>query len=332
MTSSLPILGISMGDPAGVGPEIILKNLYLRDDSFIPLLIGKMEVFEYYSQRYDLNIDLYSITDVSEILDSQSVPVLEILPDDSVSVFPGKPFSMGATAAMESVRKGALLALDKKIDALVTAPIYKKGVIEAGYDVQGHTDFLAKITDTDKYVMMLVGGGLRVSLVTIHIPLQKVFGQLTEQRILDVLEITHKGLLQLGIKRPRIAVCGLNPHAGEEGHIGTEERDIIAPAVLKALQKGIKATGVFPSDTVFWDTLQGQADAVVAMYHDQGLIPVKTLAFDRGVNATLGLPIIRTSPDHGTAFNIAGQNKANPKSMREAILLALEFSRHKIDE
>ncbi len=332
MTTELPILGISMGDPAGVGPEVILKNLYLRDDRFLPLLIGKVDVFEYYSRKYGLNIDFYAVSDVSELKSGKAVGVLEIFPDETVSIFPGKPFPKGSQTAMEAVRTGALLALDKKISALVTAPIYKKGVIEAGYDVQGHTDFLAKITGTDKYVMMLVGGGLRVSLVTIHLPLQQVFAKLTQDSIFDVIVITHNALRRLGLNRPRIAVCGLNPHAGEEGHIGTEERDIIAPAVLNALRQGIKVTGIFPADTVFWDMLQGQADAVVAMYHDQGLIPVKTMAFDSGVNATIGLPIIRTSPDHGTAFSISGQNKANPKSMREAMLLALEFGRHTADE
>lgn len=328
----MPILGLSMGDPAGIGPEIILKNLYLRDDSFIALLIGKLDVFAYYSRKFNLGLSFYQVDTVADIKPGAGIPVLEMFPGETVSIFPGKPFPKGSQVAMEAVRTGAQLALDGTIDALITAPIYKKGVIEAGYDVQGHTDFLARITGAKRYVMMLVGGGLRVSLATIHIPYKEVVAQLSIDSVFNVIEVTHLALRRLGIRQPRIAVCGLNPHAGEEGHMGTEEREIVAPAVLKALQTGIKVTGVFPADTIFWDARNGAVDAVVAMYHDQGLIPVKTLAFDSGVNVTLGLPIVRTSPDHGTAFAIAGKNKANPKSMREAMLLALEFTRHTTDE
>ncbi len=318
-----------MGDPSGIGPEIIMKSLKSMQRNFIPLLLGKIDVFRFYNDLGGLGLDFYSVLSLDELLDGQALPVLEVLDDQNLRFRQGITTTEGAKTAMESIRLGAQLAKDKKIDALVTAPICKKSINEAGYNFKGHTDFLADITGVDKFVMMLIGGNLKVSLVTIHVPFRKVLEELSIESVLSTIRITDEGLKKFGISNPRIAVCGLNPHAGEEGLLGDEEQKIIQPAVDKALVEKINVTGVFPADTVFWDANHGKADAVVALYHDQGLIPVKLLAFDKGVNVTLGLPIIRTSPDHGTAFGIAGKNIADCGSMLEAIVTAVKLAGYK---
>lgn len=318
-----------MGDPSGIGPEIIMKSLKSMQRNFFPLLLGNTDVFRFYNDVCGLGLDFYRVVSLDEVLGGKALPVMEVLDDQNLSFRQGITSTEGAKTAMESIRLGALLALDKKIDALVTAPICKKSINEAGYNFKGHTDFLADVTGTDKFVMMLIGGNLKVSLVTIHVPFRKVLEGLTIESVLSTIRITNEGLKKFGISNPRIAVCGLNPHAGEDGLLGDEEQKIIQPAVDKVIVENINVTGVFPADTVFWDANHGKADAVVALYHDQGLIPVKLLAFDKGVNVTLGLPIIRTSPDHGTAFDIAGKNIADCGSMSEAIATAVKLAGHK---
>ncbi len=326
------VIGITIGDPAGIGPEIIIKsiiNLKITGFDFVPVLFGSVQVFEFYRDLFGLDMQFVPLNKKEDIKYEDKVYVIDVNPEASFSVSPGYPDNNGSLLALEAIKQAVYSALDSKIDAIVTAPIYKKGINEAGCDFHGHTGFLAYLTKTKNYAMMLAGGGLKVVLATIHIPLREVFGKLTPDRVYEAIKISHEGLRMAGITEPRIAVCALNPHAGEEGLLGNEEILIIKPAVDKAIAEGINVTGIFPSDTVFWDTLQGKSDIVVAMYHDQGLIPIKTLAFDSGVNVTLGLPIIRTSPDHGTAFDIAGKNIATSASMEQAIKFAMELCRGK---
>lgn len=217
--------------------------------------------------------------------------------------------------AVSACRRGIL-------DALVTAPISKEGFARAGIDVPGHTELLAELTRTRRFGMMLIGGNLRVVLVTRHVPLHRVPKLLTRPRLREAIELTHEALPWLGASSRRIAVCGLNPHAGDGGTIGREEKTTIAPVIRALQRKGLDVIGPVPADTVFHQAIHGAFDAVVAMYHDQGLAPLKMLAFDEGVNVTLGLPIVRTSPDHGTAFEIAGKGVAREHSMVEAIRTA----------
>jgi 4-hydroxythreonine-4-phosphate dehydrogenase len=241
-----------------------------------------------------------------------------------------RPSAASGRASVQYVEKAVDLAQQGAIDAITTAPINKESIALAGYTHPGHTEILAERTGTTKKVMMLAGGPLRVALVTIHVGLAEVPGLLSAEKIFDTIRITNEALVNLfGVARPRIAVCGLNPHAGEGGRFGSEEARLIQPAIERAQAEGVDCSGPHPPDTVFHRAAKGSFDAVVAMYHDQGLIPLKLLAFESGVNITLGLPIIRTSVDHGTAFDIAGQGIANPDSMVEAIKLAACFARRR---
>jgi len=211
------------------------------------------------------------------------------------------------------------------VDCIVTAPISKEALKLAGFTWPGHTEMLAEFTGTREYAMMLVGGPLKVILVTIHTALKNVPGLVTKERVLRTILLARKACAMLGIKEPKIAVAGLNPHAGESGVLGNEETKEISPAITQAKEQGIAVQGPYPPDVVFHKAFNGDVDMVVCMYHDQGLIPLKMIAFDKGVNVTVGLPIIRTSPDHGTAYDIAWKGIANPSSMREAMRLALRL-------
>jgi 4-hydroxythreonine-4-phosphate dehydrogenase len=280
LMSNHPRIGITLGDVAGIGPEIVAKAL----------ASGKLD------KRFDYEVI-------------------------------GNPHTKRRADAVDWVVQAARRCLSGKLAALVTAPISKQLVRDAGYHFEGHTELLAHIARTKRFAMMLVGGKLRVALVTIHVPLAKVPRLLSNRRIVEVIELSHDVCKRFGIRRPKIGVAGLNPHAGEGGLLGHEEQRIIAPAVRRAARKGINASGPWPADTLFHKAYHGEFDAVVAMYHDQGLAPLKMIAFDSGVNLTLGLPFIRTSPDHGTAFDIAGKGIANPASMIAAINLAAKLAR-----
>ena len=222
-------------------------------------------------------------------------------------------------AANQAIRAAAADALAGKIDAIVTAPICKEGFHLAGIHVPGHTEYLAQLSGAKRVGMMLVGGGLRVLLATRHIPISQVAKQLTATAISDAIDFANEALLHLKISNGKIGVCGLNPHAGDGGVLGTEERDLILPVIEKAQKEGLPVIGPIPADTIFHKALNGEYDVVIAMYHDQGLGPLKMIGFDEGINITWGLPFIRTSPDHGTAFDIAGKNKASAVSMINAI-------------
>lgn len=318
-----------MGDPSGIGPEVILKALSNPEtkDGFHPLIIGSRRVFNLLLSALKLPIVLKPVGRLQDIdWSSDEIPVLEpeAFPDRLPRV--GRIDPAWAGMAMKCVEKGVELTRSGETEALVTAPINKEGIHKAGYQFQGHTDFLAHLTGTSDYAMMMVGGKIRVVLATIHIPLRQVSASLTTVGIVGKIRLAHAALLALRIPSPRIAVAGLNPHAGEGGAFGREEIEVIEPAVRLAQREGFPVVGPLPPDTLFYKLSRGDYDLAVTMYHDQGLIPLKMLAFEKGVNVTLGLPLIRTSPDHGTAYDIAGKGTANPRSMIEAIKLACRLA------
>ncbi len=312
-----------MGDPGGVGPEIIVKAVSSSEvrGCCIPVVIGDRIVMEEALGLVNSPLKLRIIetpeeaapsTDAMELID------LRILTDFEK----GKATPEGGRACTGYIRKAVELGLAGKVEGLVTAPISKEALKLAGVKWPGHTEMLAELTQTDDFAMMLTGGPLRVILVTIHTSIRSVPKMITKANVLKTLRLAKKACDAMGIERPRIGVAGLNPHAGEAGMFGDEEIGQIIPAMKEAEEQGIHTIGPFPPDTIFNRAYKGEFDIVVCMYHDQGLIPLKMIAFDTGVNMTVGLPIIRTSPDHGTAYDIAWKGGANPSSMIEAIKLA----------
>lgn len=313
-------IGITAGDINGIGPEVTVKALQqmrtgLRDVEIV--LCGPMDIWEKQP----------GWSAISRKKARTKIWLWNPEPDMKVKPAPGSIRVDASRMAAACIRAATQACLDGYLDGLVTAPICKEGFHRAGIDVPGHTEMLAELTGTRRYAMMLFGGPLRVVLATRHVPLAQVPGKITAALIKEQTNLTAEALGWMGLRRKRVAVCGLNPHAGENGDIGREDTDIIRPAVLALRRAGLDVHGPLPGDTVFHEAAAGAYDAVVAMYHDQGLAPLKLIAFDRGVNVTLGLPIVRTSPDHGTAFAIAGQNKANPASMAEAIRAAVKLAR-----
>ena len=315
-------MGITMGDAAGVGPEIICMALSHPDIVKIckPLLIGDRAIME----------EALKITGIlSEgIFSSDLIEVLDLHNLDLKSLVRGKVSRVTGQAAFEYISEAVRLALAGDIQAVVTAPINKESLNKAGHHYAGHTQLLAELCGKEEVYMMLVVGDLRVAHVTDHISLREVSKLITRSRILKVIELAHHTVRQFGIEKPRIAVAGLNPHSGEGGLFGgEEEKAYIAPAVLEAQTRGLDIVGPLSPDTVFYRAREGEFDLVVAMYHDQGHIPLKLLGFFEGVNITLGLPIVRTSVDHGTAFDKAGKGTANPGSLTRAIRLAVRLAK-----
>lgn len=315
--SGKKVLVITAGDPSGVGPEVILKSLARLKPfkKIIPVVIGDRAVFRKYETMLKAPLPRQA-----DFVDAEALRDADFRP--------GMVCRRYGDAAMQYLALGVSVVQKCNGAALVTAPINKESINKAGFKFAGHTEYLSRVTNSNRTTMMLVGGPLRVSLVTRHVPLKKVANYLTGEKIILAIENTHCALKKLfRITRPRIGVTALNPHAGEGGILGAEEKRLISPAV-KYTRKRIKGiTGPLPADTLFYRAYNGGLDAVVCMYHDQALIPLKMVAFDKGVNLTLGLPFIRTSPDHGTGFDIAGRGKADPSSMIEAIKLAARLSR-----
>ncbi len=333
ITPYRPTIGITMGDPSGIGPEVIVKALadpVLRHRARY-VIYGLNEMLSYAADVAEFDVfwwrDLYAGR-------LRSYPHDAVVVDyDHYSILGHAvraPSRVGGEASMRFCLDAIEAAKTGLIDAVVTAPIAKESWKLAGYPYPGHTELFAERTGSRHVNMMFTGGPLRVVLATCHIPLNGLYGRLNIGAVFQPIELIHKALVEwFDIPKPRIAVAGLNPHASENGQFGDEEERLISPAILMAREQGIDATGPYPPDTVFLRHKQGAFDAVVAMYHDQGLIPVKLLAFDQAVNLTLGLPIIRTSPDHGTAFDIVGRNRANPGSMRAAIELAIDLAQRR---
>lgn len=318
-------LAITMGDPGGVGPEIIVKALSYASikDYCSPVVIGDRAPVEEALRLRKAHAKLRFIRLPGESKLASLGRSIELIDMEVIKKFKkGRPTAEGGKASVSYIKKAVELALNKQVDGIVTAPISKEAWKMAGFGWPGHTEMLAELTHTKDYAMMLIGGPLKVILVTIHTSLKNVPTLITRGRILKTLRLTKKACHMLGIKHPRIAVAGLNPHAGEAGLFGYEEIREIIPSIQKAQREGIPVSGPYPPDTVFHKAYRSEFDIIVCMYHDQGLIPLKMIAFDEGVNVTVGLPIIRTSPDHGTAYDIAWKGIANPSSMIEAIKLA----------
>ena len=325
------LLAITMGDPCGVGPEIIVKALGCAEfpENCTPFVIGDRGALERALRVCCSSLLVEEITEAEQALrvGAGRIPLMALSRLTDGDLIYGLPTAAAGDAAYSYICAAARLCLDGRAAAMVTGPISKEALNRAGHDYPGHTELLAELCGRNEYVMMLAGELLRVSLVTIHAALADVPALVTFESVLKTIRVTEAGVRRLtGIARPRLAVAALNPHCGEGGLFGREEQASIAPAIEAARKEGIDAVGPFSADTLFHFARQGRYDGVVAMYHDQGLIPLKLLHFDDGVNLTLGLPIIRTSVDHGTAYDLAGTGKASPSSLLAAIGMALAMA------
>lgn len=332
-----PVIGITMGEPAGIGPEVVVKAL--ADPAIRKMaryvIFGMNELLAYAADLAEIDVYWHRLQHDSARADYSLVHDVVVLDHDEYSILGQavhRPTRLGGQASLRFIDDAIAAAQkpleDGGIDAIVTAPISKQSWQMAGCRFPGHTELFQHRTKAKRVAMMFHAPQLNVVLATIHLPLMEIRNALTIGCVFNPIDLAHEACQRLGISKPRIAVCGLNPHASENGQFGDEEARIIEPAIEMAKQHGIDARGPFPADTLYRDAVNGKYDLVVAMYHDQGLIPIKMLAFDEAVNMTLGLPIIRTSPDHGTAFDIVGKNIANPGSMQAAIRLAVQLAGH----
>jgi 4-hydroxythreonine-4-phosphate dehydrogenase len=326
-------LALTLGEPAGIGPDLTLALWRRRVEFDLPAfyLIGDIDFLEQRARTLELDVPLGEVTPAqANATFERALPVVPL--GLTITATPGKPDATSAPAAIESIRRAVTDVLLGQAAAVVTNPIAKNVLYRSGFAEPGHTEFLARLAAeaTGKKlrpVMLLWSPELAVVPVTIHLPLRDVFGALTADLIVETGRIVAHDLhARFGLARPRIAVAGLNPHAGEDGSLGEEDRDIVAPAVERLKAEGIDAIGPLPADTMFHERAREGYDVAMCMYHDQALIPIKTLAFDHGVNVTLGLPFVRTSPDHGTAFDIAGTGKADPSSLVAALALAARLA------
>ncbi len=341
-SAKMPI-AITMGDAAGIGPEIIVKALERRDlrRQAIPIVIGDGPTMEQALSIAKSHLKIQPIAEVEQARDDpESIPVLDLKNIDISRLKHGKVDPMPGKAAVEYIQKAVALAMEGRVKAIVTAPIHKEAINKAGFHYAGHTELLAHLTNTKEYAMLLAHGPFRVSHVTTHTSMRKACDRIKKDRVLTVIRLTFEVLKQLGIENPRIGVAGLNPHSGEDGLFGDEEKNEITPAIEEAKSRGWNVEGPVPPDTVFTKMKGKQYDAVVAMYHDQGHIAVKLVGFSMkpggkewdkmsGINMTMGLPIIRTSVDHGVAFGKAGEGRANPQSMVDAIKMAVQLAKKK---
>lgn len=325
-------VGITQGDVNGIGFEVILKTLSDQElyDNFIPIIYGSPKVAAYH--RKALNIQNFSLNNIKNASEAHPKRVnIVTCGDDNARVELGKATAESGKAAFDALKLAVEDLKNGELDVLVTAPINKKNIQSEEFSFPGHTEYLEQMAGEGKALMLLVADNLRVGVVAGHVPISEVSSHITRESILDKLRILNTSLKQdFTIRRPRIAVLGLNPHAGDNGLLGKEEQEIISPAIEIANGEGIYAMGPYAADGIFGSEALGKFDAILAMYHDQGLAPFKALAFDNGVNYTAGLPFVRTSPDHGTAYDIAGQDKANPDSFRAAIYLALDVFRNRM--
>lgn len=328
-----PIIAISMGDYNGIGPEVILKSVPVLDLNLsTPLLIGKKEVFEYYSSHLNLPLHIIELDNATHCRTQAGIGLIDCLENHTVTIDTGAVSKEAGLFSMKAVEIGAQLCLKQKAHALVTAPISKESIGKAGYRYAGHTEYLADLASVNEILMLMVSDNLRVGLLTTHIPLTAVSDFMSVKHILLMISRINRTLHQdFGIPNPRIAVLGLNPHAGDGGVIGNEEIQYILPAIEAARSNQVDVGGPFPADGFFGNGTYKNYDGVLAMYHDQGLIPFKTLTFGKGVNFTAGLPYPRTSPDHGTAFDLSGMGQASPDSFISAYNLAVKLALNQIN-
>ncbi len=321
-------IGITMGCPVGIGPEIILKYFqsFDKNSEFSPIVIGDVGVLRHSADHLGIELDYVEWSPGDE-MPKQQIPVFAVSQLDPTLLAWGKPNRMTGMAMAAYIETAVQLVHQNVVQAITTCPISKYALQLAGFTYPGHTEMLASLTSCENFSMMIAGEKLRVTLVTIHCSFTEITQQPSVQRVHKQIGITNISLIEdFAISTPRIAVAGLNPHGGESGILGNEEETIISPAIEQARQEGIDALGPFPPDTVFYQAVQGNYDAVVCMYHDQGLIPFKLIHFHDGVNVTIGLPLVRTSVDHGTAYDIAGRGIANFESLAAAVKLANQIA------
>lgn len=325
--SNLPPLGITMGDASGIGPELVVR-LFAQGLPHPAVVFGDAGQLRRTAQQLGLDkqLAIQVINTAAEPLQNNAIPVIACHPELPTDLPMGVANATAGAAAYAYLCAAIDAAMQHAIAGIVTAPLHKHAMQLAGVTHPGHTEILAERSNTQHVAMMLANAELRVILCTIHVALAHVPALITFERVLRTIEFAQLACQQAGIQQPRIAVAGLNPHAGEDGQFGDEEITVITPAIEAAQQQGIHASGPWPGDTVFMQARQGHYDIVVAQYHDQGLIPVKYLGIEEGVNVTVGLPFIRTSVDHGTAFDIAGKGRADERSLRHAFDLALTLS------
>lgn len=325
-------LGISIGDINGIGLEVIIKALSAQHliEICTPVIYGSSKVISYHKNIVDADFNFHSIRSVDQLLEDK-INIVNCW-QENVNITLGKASQEGGEYALRSLDAATKDLKEGLIDALVTAPINKEAMKMADFKFTGHTEFLTYMLDGKENLMFMVNDDLRVGLVTNHIPIEQVAHQINKELIIRKLKIMHESLrVDFGIDRPTIAVLGLNPHASDNGVIGEEEEQKIRPAIVECKKKGMMIVGPFPADGFFGSGQYRKYDAILAMYHDQGLIPFKLLSFGAGINFTAGLGKVRTSPDHGTGFDIAGKNEADPSSFRRALFLALDIVRNRND-
>jgi 4-hydroxythreonine-4-phosphate dehydrogenase len=326
-TENIPTVGITIGDINGVGPEVLVKAL--RDQrilsSFTPVVYGTNKALGYYKKH--LNLQEFNYQTVKSASDAQSKKInLVNVTTEEIELTPGVPSEKSGAVSFKALELATQDLSEGKIDVLVTAPISKENIQKAGFSFPGHTEYLAEMSGVEEALMILISQDLRVALVTTHIPVSEVSKQLTKEKLVQKIKLLELTLRKdFNILKPKIAIFGLNPHAGENGKIGMEEQQIINPVISQLKNEGMLIYGPFAADGYFGSKARNQYDGVLAMYHDQGLAAFKALAFEDGVNFTAGLPIIRTSPDHGTAFDIAGKDHASEQSMRSALFEAVDI-------
>ena len=327
--STRPVIAITLGDPCGIGPEVVAKALSHQEihDICIPVVVGSIAAMEQGNRIANTSLDIRKVESISlvksvpgeiSVIDTSGVP-LDSIKMGEISAYAGR-------ASVEWIKNAAQLCLDGKVDGMATAPIHKEAAILAGYKEVGHMEILQAMTQSPQVATMLISGNLRVVHLTTHRPLSEAANAVTKENVLAKIILTNDSFKQWGFKSVHIGVAALNPHASDGGLLGSEESEAIEPAVKKAVAQGINAIGPIPADTIFHQAIKGDYDVVLAMYHDQGHIPVKVYGFEQSISVNLGLPLTRTSVDHGTAFDIAGKGIAQATSMIEAIRLAASIT------
>ena len=332
MKKNLKPIAITMGDPSGIGPEIIISALEKQKSKTRFIVLGCPKIMNRAIKINKSNMTIHKINNISQALYQPGiVDVLQVVKFTSLPIF-GKITSLNGKASYASIKTAIELAMINHVSAIVTAPINKQSLALANIKFPGHTEILAEFSDTKNVAMMLVNNEIKTLLSSIHCSLSKAIHMVSFDNQISSINFAYQGAKSLGVNNPRIAVAGLNPHAGEGGLFGQEEIDFIIPAINSAKDSGIDVSGPWPGDTVFMQARKGEFDIVVAQYHDQGLIPIKYMGLENGVNITLGLPFIRTSPDHGTAYNIAGKGIADSSSLEAAIKNAIKLIKYKLSD
>lgn len=333
VTHRRPIIAVTMGDAAGIGPEIVVKSLHSQEICRIcrPLVLADADILSDVMKALSSPLKIRRVRPSDEVKgESGTIDVIDMKNLNKKEIIPGQVCTACGKAAMEYISEAARLAMEGKVEAVVTAPINKEATVRAGYRDIGHLEYFARITHTSEYAIMLASGPLRIVHLSTHYSLKEACERVSKEEILAKLRLTNDSFQRWGIDYPRIAVAALNPHGGEGGLLGREEIERIQPAVSEAQEIGINATGPLPADSIFVRAIRGEFDVILAMYHDQGHIPVKVYGFERSISVALGLPFIRTSVDHGTAFDIAGKGIASSESLEEAIKVAIGLTQGKL--